>query len=60
MSSVEPDDRSGEIDRAEEVGGACIVSGGNRTVLLECGEEILDQMSGLLHVRIVVALFRAV
>ena len=47
-------------DSAEEVGGACIVSGGNRTGVLACGEDILDQMSGLLHVRIVVALFRAV
>ncbi|MDI3464256.1 MAG: hypothetical protein OJF50_003077 [Nitrospira sp.] len=37
-----------------------IVPCGNGAVLLEFCEEILDQMSGLVHVLIVFALFRAV
>lgn len=60
MSSVESDDRGGEVYSAEEVGNTRIVSGGNCAELLQLGKETLDQLSGFLQVLIVLVLFRAV
>lgn len=60
MSSVEPYDRGGEIDRAEEVMRPFIVPCGNGAVVLEFCKEVLDQMPGLIQVFIVVALLRAI
>lgn len=57
MSSIKPDDGSGEIDGAEESLGAFVVAGGDASELLEFCEEVLDQVSGFVHFRIIGALF---
>jgi hypothetical protein len=45
VSSIEPDDGSGEVDRGQEVGGPLIVTGRDSPVLFELGEEVLDEMT---------------
>ena len=45
MSSIEPDDSSGEMDGAKEVAGGLIVACGNAAILLELIEELLDQVT---------------
>ena len=45
MSSIEPDDGCGEVDGAEEVDRPLVVAGRDRPVLLQLGEEVLDQVA---------------
>ena len=45
MSSIEPNDCSGEMDCCEEVLFGFIVSCGDGSELLEPAEETLDQMA---------------
>lgn len=54
MSSIEPDDCRRHIDCPEEVAGGLVIAGGNRTVLLEPGKEILDQVTRPVDVTIIV------
>ena len=56
MSSIEPDDGSGEINGSEEVTGRFVVACGNGAILLEFTEEILDQMACLIQLLVVIAL----
>jgi hypothetical protein len=49
VSSIEPDDGGGEVDRGQEVDGAFVVAGGDGAVLLELGEEILDEVARLVQ-----------
>ncbi len=48
------------MNSAEESARAFIVSGGDGPVVLEFCEEVLDQVSGLIHILVVFALFLAV
>ena len=50
MSSIEPDERGGEVNAGQEASCSLVVSGGNGPELLELGEEVLDQMPGLVEV----------
>ncbi len=47
------------MDGAEESGGSLIVASGNGPVLLELGEEVLDEVASFVQVRIVFALHLA-
>ncbi len=49
MSSIEPDDCGGEVKAGQEALRGLVVAGGNRSELLEFGEEVLDQMPGLVE-----------
>ncbi len=60
MSSIEPDDRGGEVDCAEEVSGGFVVARSDGTILFEFGEEIFDQVARFVEFFIVFALFKAV
>ena len=53
MSSVKEDNRSGEVDGSEKADGAFVVASGEGAVLLEFGEEVFNQMAGLIEVRII-------
>ena len=53
VSSIEPNDSGGEVNRGEEVAGGLVIAGGDGTELLEPGEEILDQMARFVEVAIV-------
>lgn len=55
MSSIEPDDRSDEIDGGEEVFCGFFVPGRDGTELLDFGEEILNQMARLVDISVDVA-----
>src|SRR3954452_7157635 len=50
MSSIEPDERGGEVNAGQEASCGLVVAGGNGPELLELGEEVLDQMPGLVEV----------
>jgi hypothetical protein len=54
VSSIEPNDCCGQMDSGEEVLGGFVVAGGDGAELLELGEEILDQVPGLVELAIVV------
>jgi len=56
MSSIEPDECSGEIDAGQEVDGALVVASGDGTELFDPAEEIFDQVSGFVEVLVVGAL----
>ena len=60
MSSIEPNDGGSEIDRAKERLGAFIVTGRDASELLEFGEEILDQVSGLIQFFVITPLLASV
>ena len=49
MPSIEPDDGSGEVDRGQEVDGPLVVAGRDGPVLLELGEEVLDEVTRLVQ-----------
>src|SRR5260370_39397045 len=46
MSSLKPDDSSGQVDRSEEISGCLVVACGNCPVLLELAKEVLNQVAG--------------
>src|SRR5215207_388457 len=50
MSSIEPDGYGGEVNTGQEASGGLVVAGGDGPELLELGEEVLDQMPGLVEV----------
>src|SRR4051794_19833189 len=50
MSSIEPDESGGEVNAGQEASCGLVVAGGNGPKLLELGEEVLDQMPGLVEV----------
>src|SRR5215210_9215113 len=50
MSSIEPDESGGEVNAGQEASGGLVVAGGNGPELLELGEEVLDQIPGLVEV----------
>src|SRR3982751_5069924 len=50
MSSIEPDERGGEVNAGQEASCGLVVAGGNGPELLELGKEVLDQMPGLVEV----------
>ena len=50
MSSIEPDASGGEVNAGQEASCGLVVAGGNGPELLELGEEVLDQMPGLVEV----------
>ena len=49
MSSIEPDDRGSEVDRAKKVSGGFIVAGRNGAKLFESGEAVFNQMPCLVE-----------
>lgn len=55
MSSIEPNDGSGEVDGGEEVAGGFVVAGGDGAVLLELGEDVLDQVPRLVELLVIEA-----
>ncbi len=50
MSSIEPDGYGGQVNAGQKASCGLVVSGGNGPELLELGEEVLDQMPGLVEV----------
>src|SRR4051795_4116788 len=50
MSSIEPDESGGEVNAGQEASCGLVVAGGDGPELLELGEEVLDQMPGLVEV----------
>jgi len=60
VSSIEPNDSSGELDGGEEVACGFIVAGCDGTILFEPGKEVLDQVAGLVEVFVVSAAFFAI
>src|SRR3954449_2724660 len=50
MSSIEPDESGGEVNAGQETSCGLVVAGGDGPELLELGEEVLDQMPGLVKV----------
>src|SRR5215218_6049596 len=50
MSSIEPDGYGGEVNTGQEASGGLVIAGGDGPELLELGEEVLDQMPGLVEV----------
>jgi hypothetical protein len=49
VSSIEPDERGGEVDAGQEASCGLVIAGGDGPELLELGEEVLDQMPGLVE-----------
>jgi len=52
VPSIEPDDGGGEVDRGQEGDGPLVVTGRDGAVLLELGEEVLDEMARLVQDRV--------
>ena len=50
MSSIEPDGYGGEVNTGQEALGGLVIAGGDGPELLELGEQVLDQMPGLVEV----------
>jgi hypothetical protein len=50
VSSIEPDGYGGEVNTGQEASGGLVIAGGDGPELLELGEEVLDQMPGLVEV----------
>ena len=55
MSSIKPNDAGDELDGGEEVPRGLLVSGGDRTKLLDLGEEVLDQVTRRIKLSVVAA-----
>src|SRR4051795_11823956 len=50
MSSIEPDESGGQVNAGQEASCGLVVAGGDGPELLELGEEVLDQVPGLVEV----------
>ena len=50
MSSIEPDESGDQVNAGQEASCGLVVAGGNGPELLELGEEVLDQMPGLVEI----------
>src|ERR1041384_2778040 len=46
---MEPDESGGEVNAGQEASRGLVVAGGDGPELLELGEEVLDQMPGLVE-----------
>ena len=60
LSSIEPDDSCGEVDRGEKISSGFVVARGDGPKLLELAKEILDQAAGFIEVFVVMARLFAV
>jgi hypothetical protein len=49
LSSIEPNDRSGEMDRGQEVSSGFVISSCDGAKLLELAVEVLDEMASLVE-----------
>jgi hypothetical protein len=50
VSSIEPDESGGKVNAGQEASCGLVVAGGDGPELLELGEEVLDQMPGLVEI----------
>ena len=50
MSSIEPDESGGKVNAGQEASCGFVIAGGDGPKLFELGEEVLDQMPGLVEV----------
>ena len=50
MSSIEPDESGDQVNAGQEASCGLVVAGGDGPELLELGDEVLDQMPGLIEV----------
>ena len=50
MSSIEPDESGDQVNAGQEASCGLVVAGGDGPKLFELGEEVLDQMPGLVEV----------
>jgi hypothetical protein len=50
VSSFEPDESGGQVNAGQKASCGRVVASGNGPELLEPGEEVLDQMSGLVEI----------
>lgn len=57
MSSIKPNEGSGEIDGGEEAAGCFVVSRGDGAVLFEATKEVLDQVASLIKFLVIHPLF---
>jgi hypothetical protein len=55
LSSIKPNDAGDELDGSQEVARGLLVAGGDRTKLLDPGDEVLNQMACAIKLSIVVA-----
>ena len=60
MSSVKEDDGSGEVNGAQKADSSFVIASGNGAVLFEFGEEVFNEMPGLVELLIIGALVEAV
>ena len=60
MSSIQPDDRSSEVNRTEKVNRTLVVARCNRSILLEFGKKVFNQMTGFVQMSVVDSQRRAV
>lgn len=54
MSSIKPDRGASDVNGAQEVASCLVVASGNGPVLLKPGEEVLDQVPGLVEMAVMV------
>src|SRR3982751_5770246 len=50
MSSIEPDESGDQVNAGQKASCGLVVAGGNGPELLELGEEVLDEVAGLVEV----------
>lgn len=55
MSSIEPDHGAGQEESAREDAFGFIIAGGDGAILLERGEDILDEVSAFIEMGVIVA-----
>ena len=53
MSSVKEDNRRSKVDGAQKADSSFVIAGGDSAVLLECGEEVFNQMPSCVQVLII-------
>lgn len=58
--SIEPDNRSSQINRAEEVDRPLVITGRNRSILLEFSKEVFNQMPSFVQVFVILTGRRAI
>jgi hypothetical protein len=55
LSSIEPNDAGDELDGGQEIARGLFVACGDRTKLLDLGEEVLDQTAPAIKLSVIVA-----
>jgi len=53
VSSVKEDNRRSKVDGAQKADSSFVIAGGDSAVLLECGEEVFNQMPSCVQVLII-------